>query len=526
VNHKKKSNSKSKSTKAKKLAAKVVSTQPGFPFEITERKQAEKKLASSQKQLNDLNELQNLLLHPNTIQQKLQSVTENIVQMMGADFVRIWIIKPGDRCETGCMHAQVTDGPHACHLRERCLHLMSSSGRYTDTDSKMHGRVPFGSYKIGRIASGEEAEFLTNALTTDPRIHNRAWAKELGLVSFAGYRLVDSIGAPLGVLALFSQQVISAEQDTFLHGIAQIVSQVLLAAQVEDKLAQEQYLLRTLLNSLPDHIYFKDRHSRFTHMSESHAKRFGLNDPAEALGKTDFDFFTEEHARSAFEVEQKIMATGQPMIDLEEKETWPDGRVTWVNTTKMPLLDQAGNIIGTFGISSDITDRKRMEEEIRNLSMTDELTGLYNRRGFTLLAEQEMKLAHRIKTSMLLFFGDVDNLKTINDTHGHAQGDLALQEVSGVLKETFREADILARFGGDEFMVLAVDASMESEDILTSRIQSILERRNQQGNRPYQLSLSLGIAHYEPEAPCTMSEMIAQADGQMYQQKQEKKRIK
>jgi len=155
--------------------------------------------------------------------------------------------------------------------------------------------------------------------------------------------------------------------------------------------------------------------------------------------------------------------------------------------------------------------------------MTDELTGLYNRRGFTLLAEQEMKLAHRIKTSMLLFFGDVDNLKTINDTHGHAQGDLALQEVSAVLKETFREADILARFGGDEFMVLAVDVSMETEDVLTNRIQSILERRNHQGDRPYHLSLSLGIAHYDPEAPCTMSEMIAQADGQMYQQKQAKK---
>ena len=167
------------------------------------------------------------------------------------------------------------------------------------------------------------------------------------------------------MLALFSQQVISAEQDTFLHGIAQIVSQVLLAAQVEDKLAQEQHLLRTLLDSLPDHIYFKDRHSRFTHMSESHAKRFGLNDSAEALGKTDFDFFTEEHARSAFEVEQKIIATGQPVIDLEEKETWPDGRVTWVNTTKMPLRDQAGNIIGTFGISSNITERKLSEVELQ-----------------------------------------------------------------------------------------------------------------------------------------------------------------
>jgi diguanylate cyclase (GGDEF)-like protein len=94
-----------------------------------------------------------------------------------------------------------------------------------------------------------------------------------------------------------------------------------------------------------------------------------------------------------------------------------------------------------------------------------------------------------------------------------------LQEVSAVLKGTFREADILARFGGDEFMVLAVDASMESANVLTNRIQSSLEKRNQQGDWPYQLALSLGIAHYDPEAPCSVNELIAQADSQMYQQK-------
>jgi diguanylate cyclase (GGDEF)-like protein/PAS domain S-box-containing protein len=167
-------------------------------------------------------------------------------------------------------------------------------------------------------------------------------------------------------------------------------------------------------------------------------------------------------------------------------------------------------------------ERKRMEEEIRNLSLTDELTGLYNRRGFNLLAGQEVKLAHRIKRSMLLLFGDVDNLKTINDTYGHSQGNQALQEISAILKATFRESDLVARIGGDEFVVLAVDASMEKSDVLINRIQSFLEKGNQQGDRPYQLSLSLGIAHYDPEVPFTVSELIAQADGRMYLQKQER----
>gem|GEM_PF-674831 len=168
-------------------------------------------------------------------------------------------------------------------------------------------------------------------------------------------------------------------------------------------------------------------------------------------------------------------------------------------------------------------EHKRLEEEIRNLSLTDELTGLYNRRGFTLLAEQEVKLAHRMKRAMLLFFGDVDNLKTINDTWGHAQGDLALKEISAILKENFRESDILARFGGDEFVGLAVDASKESAEIMANRIQVVLDARNHQGGETYHLALSLGFARYDPEAPCTVSELIAQADGLMYQQKQARK---
>ncbi len=168
-------------------------------------------------------------------------------------------------------------------------------------------------------------------------------------------------------------------------------------------------------------------------------------------------------------------------------------------------------------------ERKRMEEEIRSLSLTDELTGLYNRRGFTLLAEGEMKMSRRTKRKMLLFFGDVDDLKVINDTYGHSHGDQALQEIASVLKETFRDADILARFGGDEFIVLAVDASLESADILTNRIQSALERRNRVAIRPYQVTLSVGVDTYDPETSMKVDELIDQVDHLMYEQKQARK---
>jgi diguanylate cyclase (GGDEF)-like protein len=165
-------------------------------------------------------------------------------------------------------------------------------------------------------------------------------------------------------------------------------------------------------------------------------------------------------------------------------------------------------------------DRKRLEEKIRSLSITDELTGLYNRRGFTLLAEQQIKLAHRDRRNMLLFFGDVDNLKAINDSLGHAQGDLALKKISAILKKYFREADILARIGGDEFVVLASDTSLENSELITSRIRGALEALNQQADASYHLGLSLGIAAYNPDFPSTVNELITQADRLMYQQKQ------
>ncbi|HKI18003.1 MAG TPA: histidine kinase dimerization/phospho-acceptor domain-containing protein, partial [Isosphaeraceae bacterium] len=131
--------------------------------------------------------------------------------------------------------------------------------------------------------------------------------------------------------------------------------------QAEEAVLQERYLLRTLMDTVPDSIYFKDAFGRFIHISKALARRFGLGDPAQAVGKTDFDFFTEEHAKSAWEDEQAIMESDQPVVGKEEKETWGVGHVTWVSTTKMPFKDKDGRVVGTFGISRDITASKRAE---------------------------------------------------------------------------------------------------------------------------------------------------------------------
>ena len=126
----------------------------------------------------------------------------------------------------------------------------------------------------------------------------------------------------------------------------------------------ERFLLHTLMENIPEHVYFKDRESRFIAVSESKALRDGVPSAA-MVGKTDFDLFSSVHAQQAFDDEQRIMRTGQPIIDLEERETWPDRPDTWVSTSKMPLRDAKGQVIGTFGISRDITARRRAEEALR-----------------------------------------------------------------------------------------------------------------------------------------------------------------
>jgi diguanylate cyclase (GGDEF)-like protein/PAS domain S-box-containing protein len=134
-------------------------------------------------------------------------------------------------------------------------------------------------------------------------------------------------------------------------------------ACMDDTLASERELFRTLMDNIPDRIYFKDRESRFLLINKAQADKFNLTEPSQAAGKSDFDFFTEEHARKAFEDEKQIIAGGESLIGIEEKETWPDGRETWVSTSKLPLRDRTKRIIGTFGISRDITAQKREEEE-------------------------------------------------------------------------------------------------------------------------------------------------------------------
>jgi hypothetical protein len=204
--------------------------------EIAERKEAERRI-------EQLNSLMQSLLPPGSFDEKAKMITDGIVEIFGADFARIWIIKPGDRCDADCSHAKVTQDPHVCRYRDRCLHLVSSSGRYTHIDGEGHRRVPFGCYKIGLIAAGKGPKFLTNDVTHEPRVHNHEWAIKLGLVSFAGYQLLSKEGEPVGVLALFSKQVISSQEDALLENLANATAMLIQSQKAEEELRRIEWLL-------------------------------------------------------------------------------------------------------------------------------------------------------------------------------------------------------------------------------------------------------------------------------------------
>jgi len=165
-----------------------------------------------------------------------------------------------------------------------------------------------------------------------------------------------------------------------------------------------------------------------------------------------------------------------------------------------------------------------LRAELSNLAFTDELTGLYNRRGFLPLTERQLKLGRRSGREMLLFFMDVDGLKRINDAFGHSEGDLALTRTAEVLGKTFRDSDVLARLGGDEFAALAIEAPGHSEATITARLRQNLETVSTNESR-HLLSLSLGVVRFDPRTTTSITQLMLRADKAMYEHKAQRRTL-
>jgi len=217
------------------------------------------------------------------------------------------------------------------------------------------------------------------------------------------------------------------------------------------ELAHEQFLLRTLLDNVPDSIYFKDSQGRFLRSSRAQATRFGLSDPAQAIGKTDFDFFSKEHAEEAFADEQRIIQTGQPVIGVEESSPLADGAERWVSTSKLPLRDKEANIVGTFGISREITERKRAEK--------------------TLAKERNLLRTLIDNLPDLVFIKDTRGRYVFDNTAHRAFLSVAtLDDIVGKTVFDFYPREQAAPLQADDTAVLAAEAPvLHREDVMTDR---------------------------------------------------------
>lgn len=251
----------------------------------------------------------------------------------------------------------------------------------------------------------------------------------------------------------------------------------------------ERFIIETIMEHSQDTFYFKDMDSRFLFISKVVASRLGIDNPDSVIGKTDFDLFMEPHAAKAYQDEQYIIRTGKPILGKVEMETWLDGSVTWISTSKYPLLDSRGNIIGTWGVSRNITELKNTEEELERvnkelmeanrklevLSVTDSLSGLYNHRYFLDILNKELARRDRNgSTDSVIVLMDIDNFKGLNDSLGHLAGDFSIRHVANLLTNNIRKADYAFRYGGDEFIVLFSDTGMEEAQKAADKLLEIV----------------------------------------------------
>ena len=174
-----------------------------------------------------------------------------------------------------------------------------------------------------------------------------------------------------------------------------------------------------------------------------------------------------------------------------------------------------------FGLDELIIriEHAKKHETLYRMSLHDDLTGLYNRRGFFTLAMHLLKQAKRKQEGLFMLYADLDGLKSINDTFGHQKGDWALIDVANILKQTFRDSDIIARIGGDEFVVMPIGTAGDNVALIVNRLQKAVEMYNSNSIRTYKLSISAGIAYFDTWSPCTINELLSQADKSMYKQK-------
>jgi diguanylate cyclase (GGDEF)-like protein/PAS domain S-box-containing protein len=345
----------------------------------------------------------------------------------------------------------------------------------------------------------------------DEAFARAAHATSLGLK--AGVAIPVLAADEVVAVLVFYMYEVREQDERLVHLISVVGAQLgalIRRKRAEDALRHSEENARRLIENLNDVIMVLDADGRLTYISPSVERTLGFR-PQDEIGRSIFDFI---HADDAVRAQEMISDTlGAPGFSrsMEVRIRHKNGHWRTMEVVGNAVLDPNG--VPTIVVNArDLTERQRLQAELRRMSVTDDLTGLNNRRGFFMLAEQEMKLARRLKKDLLLVFVDLDDFKSINDTHGHQVGDQA-----------FRESDVLARLGGDEFVALAMFSPEEGDDLIETRLHQTLAEHNARPSRRYSLSISTGAARFDARNVQSLAELMAMADDALYEKKRSRK---
>jgi diguanylate cyclase (GGDEF)-like protein/PAS domain S-box-containing protein len=278
----------------------------------------------------------------------------------------------------------------------------------------------------------------------------------------------------------------------------------------------DENLFAALMSSTADSIYFKDRECRLLRVSKKMALDLGYEDPADLVGKTDVELFGLEFGLETRRDDIRIMETDRPLIGTIESRALPNGRTNWTLTTKLPMHDKGGNVIGLMGITREINEIRQVEMALQHLATHDALTDLPNR---YLLVDRLNQLLARSRGSgapFALLFMDIDGFKAINDEHGHEFGDVILRTVAQRLIKNVRQGDTVARMGGDEFIVVVdMVAHMREADAVARHIGNALAKAITIQRHRIRVTTSIGIAFF-PDNGVDADTLLKSADYAMY----------
>lgn len=293
--------------------------------------------------------------------------------------------------------------------------------------------------------------------------------------------------------------------------------------KLEEELAKSNALLRSILEATADGILVADPKGKTMAFNEKFTRLWSI--PAETMVPYD-EAKALEHVLDQLKEPDKFLYRINLLYAQKDQDSFDtlefkDGRF-FERYSKPLMIDE--EIKGRVWSFRDVTEQKKLALELKKLATTDDLTELMNRRGFFAVTEQQLGLAKRSNKKQLLIYIDLDDLKKINDIHGHDMGDDAIVNFAVALESTFRESDVLARIGGDEFVVLQTDvANRQGQQLAIERLESLLKHMNAARRFPYHLSFSHGTALFDPAAPATIDELLKEADSMMYENKRNRK---